>query len=191
MMDGIHLLLAEPTLILTIGSTIASAAGAVMQGNQQSAALEAQKKAQDEAARTTEREGAANEAVVFNANRQRLGMQIAATGASGLTMSGSPLDFTLDDAINAEMEALNVRYQAATEARGLRAGAAMSGFEAKQARQAGYLGGAAALIAGGADVFKGVRQPNPASALASATRGGGKAAVIAGLQSASRRLPSV
>jgi len=149
----LHMILADPTLILTAVSATVSAASSVMQGNQQAGALDAQAKAQDEAAITAEREGAANESAQRIQNRRLLGEQIASAGANGLTLSGSVKDFTLDSAVDQEMQALNLRYQAATQARGLRVGAAQDRAAAKSAKLNGYLGGAAALIGGGADVY--------------------------------------
>jgi len=143
-------------VLLAVGAAT-QAVGAVVAGNQAAAAANATAQANDNAAKVAEAEGAINEAAVRNNNRRLLGKQIAGTAANGVTLSGSPLDFTLDSLVDAEMEALTARYQGTTQANNLRTQATMDRYSAKTAKTNGYLGGAAALISGGADVFKSMK----------------------------------
>ena len=144
-------------VLLAVGAAT-QAVGAVVAGNQQAAALNAQAQANDNAAKTAEAEAAVNEAAVRVNNRRLLGKQIAGNAGNGVTLSGSPLDFTLDSLVDAEMEALTARYQGATQANNLRTQATMDRYSAKTAKTNGYLGGAAALISGGAEVFKSMKK---------------------------------
>lgn len=148
---------ADPISLALAASAAVSAVGSVVQGNQASAAANAQAQANDNAAKTAEAEAAVNEAAVRTQNSRLLGKQIASTGANGVTLSGSPLDFTLDSLVDAEMEALTARYQGTTQAANFRTQAGMDRYSAKTAKTNGYLGGAAALISGGADVFKSMK----------------------------------
>lgn len=148
-----HILRADPITILAALSAVTTAAGSVMAGNQQAAALNAQAQFNENAAQTKLLEGAANESAIRINNRRLLGRQIASVGASGLELSGSPLDFTLDSLVDAEMDALTARYQGEAAAQSLNTQASMDRAGAKSARTNGYLGGAAALISGGMDVY--------------------------------------
>lgn len=150
-----HMLRADPITMLAALSATVTAAGAVIGGNQQAAALNASADFNEAAAQTKLLEGSANESAIRINNRRMLGRQIASVGASGLELSGSPLDFTLDSLVDAEMDALTARYQGETAAQSLTTQAAMDRAGAKSARTNGYLGGAAALISGGMDVYKG------------------------------------
>lgn len=140
--------------ILMAASAAVSAVGSVVAGNQQAAALNAEAAYKESAAQQAGKEAAANEAAVRNENRRLLGRQIASVGASGLELSGSPLDFTMDSLVDAEMEAISARYQGETMSANLRTQAGMDRMGAKSAKMNGYLGGAAALIGGAADYYR-------------------------------------
>jgi len=73
-------------------------------------------------ARNAMMEGAAQEARIREAARMAMGEQVAAQGSNGFQIgSGSALDALQQSAINATMDALEARRQAASKARSLRA----------------------------------------------------------------------
>lgn len=146
--------IADPVTILLAASTAVGAAGSVMGGLQQSDALKASARANEDAARQAQRLGAQNEAAQLVENRRLEGRQIASVGASGLTLSGSPLDFSIDQQVDAQMAALRERYGASEQARGYRNQAAQDRAGAKNAKSNGIWSGAAQLLSGGADAFK-------------------------------------
>lgn len=153
MIDLIGLYCADPTLILLGLSTAASAAGGVLQGRSEAAALDANAAAGEAAARRTAQLGAINEAEQRVQNRRLEGQQVASVGANGLTLSGSALDFTIDQAVDAEMAALNERYSADTQATSYRNQAAADRANAKSAKAAGLWSGASALLSGGSSIY--------------------------------------
>lgn len=144
---------ADPSLILLGLGTAASVGGSILQGNEQSAALNANAAANDEAAKRTALLGSMREGDQRIQNRRLEGQQIASVGANGLTLSGSALDFTIDQAIDAEMAALNERYGADVQATSYRNQAAADRAGANAAKKAGLWSGAAALLQGGANIY--------------------------------------
>ena len=153
-----HVVCCDPITLALAASAAVSSVGSIVAGNQAAAAANAQAQANDNAAKVAETEASINEAAVRNQNKRLLGKQIAGNAANGVELSGSPLDFTLDSLVDAEMEALTARYQGQTQGNNLRTQASMDRYSAKAAKTNGYLGGAAALISGGADVFKSIKK---------------------------------
>lgn len=84
---------------------------------------------------------------------QLLGAQKAAFAGGNIDIStGSPLDVFADTARMGELDALTLRYNAETEARGLRQTAHAFGAEAGQLMTAGYTNAATSLLGGGGQV---------------------------------------
>lgn len=68
-----------------------------------------------------ERDGAVSESRVRDAARMAIGQQVAAQGANGFQQgTGSAIDALTQSQINATLDALTIRRQAASRARGLR-----------------------------------------------------------------------
>lgn len=124
---------------LLIGATIASAATSVMGG------VAANKAAKAEAA--MERNKAKAEAArQAKQTRYRAGLALANTAASGLQLEGSPLDIMESNAVNAEMDRLNIL--AGGENR-----AAMAEYQGKVAKRTGYLKAGTSLLTGGSKAY--------------------------------------
>lgn len=77
-------------------------------------------------------------------SKKALGDIRAAAGASGITLEGSPEDILAESAMNAELDALNVRHKGALRSLAFKEEARLQRFYGKQAKLGGYLGGAAA-----------------------------------------------
>jgi len=101
----------------------------------------------------------ANEEASRRKSAYALSQQRAAIGQSGVAFEGSPLDVLGTSAGNAELDALNIRYQGQLQAtnylnQGLmqeaQAGAAQQ--SASNAEDAGTLGAATSLLSGGAKI---------------------------------------
>lgn len=157
------------TTVLAATAAAASAASAISagqqarrQGNQQAAAAEynaqlSTNQATQAFAAGVEREGSARR----NAN-QTLAEQRAAIGASGVDLaSGSALDLQLQSTRNAELDALQTRYEGVLTGQNYQQQAALGQYSADVSRSNGraaqsgsYLGAAASLLGGASGALK-------------------------------------
>lgn len=93
-----------------------------------------------------ERAGAAEEARVREAARLQIGQQLAAQGGNGFAMgTGSALDALEQSQVNATLDALNVRREAAMRARAARVAGSIARAEGDNALVAGMFGAASGV----------------------------------------------
>lgn len=144
-----------------------TAYSAVSQGQQQSAALKQQAEAEErnqallnEQARVARQQAGADEEAQRRQNRQLLATQRAAIGQAGIGFGGTPGLLQEDTAMQAELDALNIRYGGEQQARSLLNQAGEAGISssilrsnASQARRAGILKAGASLIGSGASMY--------------------------------------
>jgi hypothetical protein len=78
-----------------------------------------------------------------------------AVGKSGVAFAGSPLEVLADNAAKAELDAMNIRYSAETEARGLEGEAAMAKWRGAVARRQARISATSQLMQGGAKAASG------------------------------------
>lgn len=91
-----------------------------------------------------ERDGAVSESRVRDAARMAIGQQVAAQGANGFQQgTGSAIDALTQSQINATLDALTIRRQAASKARGLRIQGAQAYSAGSNALVQGMFGAAA------------------------------------------------
>jgi hypothetical protein len=158
----------DPVTALIVGGTAMRAVGSIVEGNAQSSNYKSQQSAYDynadvaaENARIAWQQAGAREEAQRRRGRAVLGAQAAATAQSGVDVgSGSPLAIAAQSATNAELDALNIRYEGGLQARGfaiesenLRYQGRVAGQNAKYARQAGYWGAASSIIGGAANYY--------------------------------------
>ena len=148
---------------LAAAGGLMGAASSVAQGNAQAKAYEAQAKIAQQNARLAElqgvrelEKGAREEARFKQQQRQFQGTQRAQLAASGMQMSGSALSVLADTASGIEQDAAMLRfntlqdkYARDVQAVNFRNEASAMSANAKNARTAGYIGGAASLIGTG------------------------------------------
>lgn len=98
--------------------------------------------------------------------RQVLGEQRAALSQAGIGLSGSAADVYGQSAANAELDALNIRYEGELDARGLLAQSQLtsyegqvSGMNAKSAKRAGYVNAASSLLSGATSAYGYAKRP--------------------------------
>ena len=105
-------------------------------------------KASENEARIAETQGLIEERNLRREHQRAIGKQRAQIGASGLELSGSPLEVLLDSVREAEFDALTGRYGTKTQAEAART-------RARQARGAipGIIIGGAAKVAGGSGLM--------------------------------------
>lgn len=131
---------------------IALEAGAnLIQGVDQSNQLHAQARATDENARLTDTQGAWDASASLRAARMQQGSDIASAAADGVGLTGSVADLIRANAIEAQMQAMNIRYQANQKARGLRIDAANLRQQGRSALVGGVFRAGAAALSGAHD----------------------------------------
>lgn len=95
----------------------------------------------------TERAGAADELRVREAARLAIGAQVAAQGSNGFAQgTGSALDALTQSQINATLDAMNVRRQAAAQARARRISGSIAKAQGDNALVQGMFGAAGTSI---------------------------------------------
>jgi hypothetical protein len=149
---------------LIIAGTAVQAIGAIQQGNAAKAAADynasmLDRNAEIERSQANQREEAKRREV-----RQVLGQQRAAFAQSGGGMEGSAADVMQQSAINAELDALTLRYEGDIRARGMESEARMERFAGKQAQKAGYFKAAGSILSGAGAYYgagAGVQSPAP------------------------------
>lgn len=148
-----------------------SAYSSYQQGKQQEQVYKAQSKVEANNA-IIEQQNAAAASQAANAReeqhrrqaRQILGEQRAAQAQAGVGLGGSSADIAEQSAINAELDALGIRYEGELERRGhmvrstsYQAQSGIDRFSAKNARRSGNLGAAAGLLSTAGYAYKGMK----------------------------------
>lgn len=137
-----------------------SAYSAIQQGNAQAAAANQQaataarnQKLLEEQARTARQQAGAEEESQRREARRQLGRQSAAIGQAGIGFGGTAGLLQEDSAIQAELDALNIRYGGEKQAESLLNQSQFAGNEAsilrgnaKQAQRAGLIGAGTSLL---------------------------------------------
>jgi hypothetical protein len=143
----------EVALAVSLASAAVSAAGSIAQGNAAKAS------ANYNAAVARQNAGIANANAAADAAKQErqgdllAGKQRAATGASGITPEGSPLEVMADSALESELDSLTTRYRGQLQARSYGQDATLQGMRGDAAQQAGYIGAGAELLSGASKAF--------------------------------------
>lgn len=127
--------------------------GAIVQGNAGAKAANYNKRIDLYNANVTEQEGQIAETQLRQETARRLGSIRANVGASGLS-GGSASDLLEESAYNAEMDALNTRYNYKTKAQNYRMQGDLEGMRAKNSKSAGYLNAGSILLAGSGKAYQ-------------------------------------
>lgn len=153
---------------LMLASGAVSAAGAVAQGNAQAAQYNAAAAAanynaniQRQQASTVGQQTSAREDLQRKQARQIIARQVAAGAESGVNITtGSASDVFRQSLYDAEMDALNIRYEGELNRIGLLNQAKLSDWEAdvsrsnaKSSKKAGYLNAVVSLASGAAGAY--------------------------------------
>lgn len=151
----------------TAATAVIAAYGAYQSGKATEASYRSQQNAAEynatierQNATTARQQAGAREEAQRRQARQILGEQRAALSQSGVGLSGSAADVYGQSAANAELDALNIRYEGELGARGLLAQSQLTSYEgrvagmnAKSAKRAGKMDAASALLTGGAKSY--------------------------------------
>jgi hypothetical protein len=175
---------AIPVLTMIAGGM--QAVGAIAAGNAQAAQYDAQAQAarynadmQRQQASATAQQTSAREDLQRKQARQVFGRQIAAGAESGVNITtGSAADLFRSSLYDAEMDALNIRYEGELNRVGLLNQASLSDWEgrvakanSKSAQRAGYLNAATALAGSAAGAYGKTGAPGGGSTNYSLARG--------------------
>lgn len=147
----------------TAVSTVGAIAGAKAQSNQlksQAYADEYNAQVLKGNAEVANAEANQREELLRRQFGQVQGEAIAGVAQSGTAMEGSNLDLLRQNAVNAEMDALTIRYEGQQKARGLMAQSVLERYQARAGRaaardtmSAGFLNAGASLLSGGAKAY--------------------------------------
>lgn len=146
----------DPVTIMMAASAV-SAVGAISGGIQANNAAKYNATVLEQQAATTRNQGLAREELQRAQARQHIGTQLASTAQSGVALDGSAVDNLQTSMLNAEMDALNIRYERDLNATGLLSQANITRFQGKKARTAGYLSAAGSLMNGASGYLNGAK----------------------------------
>lgn len=137
---------------LTLLSTAMTTAAQYQQGRAQEAAYQAQANIDEQNAKNTALETSLNEDTLRKQNRQNLAKILAAQGEAGLS-GGTASNAYLQSFKNAEQDALNLRYQGATQWQNYKNSASMNRYYGRNAKRTGTWGALASGISGTTGAF--------------------------------------
>jgi hypothetical protein len=133
---------------------ILSAYGQVKAGEGAQRAYEFNANQADQNARQAELIAAQEERQTRIIGKKAIGSMVAAYGASGVSLEGSPMDVLAESLAQTELDALNVRYSGQSKAINLRNEARINRYQGSQAKASGYYGAAATLMSSYANAAK-------------------------------------
>lgn len=116
------------------------------QGNAAKAAGQYNAQVAEQRAVTVRQQTMQREEVHRERARHQIGMQLAATAESGTALAGSNLDLLSRSLYDAEMDALQIRYEGELNARGLINQAQLDRSMGREAGNAGYLSAASSVL---------------------------------------------
>ncbi len=136
-----------------LGSTALSVGGAISQARNAKAAASANATMMRQQASLARAQGNARQETQLRRAREILGQQRAAIGQAGVGWGGSAQDVLEQSATSAELDTLNIGYEAELQALGLMNQASITDWEGRQQRNAGYISAASSLLNSTANYF--------------------------------------
>lgn len=138
---------------LQIAAAVVGAIGSISQAQAAKNAANYNAQLAERNAVIARQQAAANEDAQRRHANRVLGRMRSGYGASGVTSEGSPLDVLEDSVAEAELDALNIRYQGELGAMGYQSEAAMQRTAGKNAMRQGYFRAAGSLLGAGANYY--------------------------------------
>ena len=149
--------MADPVTIALIAATATKAIGSIQQGNAAKKSADFNATMLEQGAAVERQQTAAREDAKRREARMVLGSQRAAFAQSGGGLEGSAADVMQQSAINAELDALTLRYEGDLRARGMQAESTSERFAGKQAQRQGYFAAAGSIL-GGSGQYMGAQE---------------------------------
>jgi hypothetical protein len=139
-------------MALTAASTAMSAAGSIMQGQQADKMGRLQQMAYQQQAEN-DRVASGYEAVrEFERSRAVQSQAITEVGASGVALTGSPVEALADNAVQNQLDIDAIRFGSKIRQGNLRTQGDLARITGQQRKQAGYIGAAATVLGGAARI---------------------------------------
>lgn len=135
---------------LAAGGAALSAVGQYQQGRAAQNAANFNAAQMEREATIARQQGGAREEAQRRRAREVLGTMRASIGQAGIGWGGSAADIYDQSATNAELDALNIRYESDLQSMGLMNQAALTRYEGKMAKRAGTIGAVSSLLTGAA-----------------------------------------
>lgn len=143
----------DPVTWMMVASTVIGTGATVTSGIQQSNQAEAEADLANQNAKAAAQQAAAAEDATRRRSRSILARQRAAIAESGIGFGGSSEVLQQDSAVQAELDALNVRYEGRLRGLGLRADANIASQRGRNAMTGSVLSATGQLLGGGADAY--------------------------------------
>jgi hypothetical protein len=144
--------MADPVTWAYIAAYVA-AGTAVASGYQQSQQADAEAELAQKNAEAAAAQASAAEDAQRRRSRSILARQRAAIAESGIGFEGSSERLQQESAVQAELDALNVRYEGRMRGMGYRADASFARSRSSNAMTGGYLSAAGSLLGGYSDAY--------------------------------------
>jgi hypothetical protein len=141
-------LYADPATVMIVGTAV-GAVGSLQSAQASANAARYNAQINDQNAVVAQSQGKADAFQQEQIGYRSLSAIRAATGASGLQMTGSPLDVLSSSASQAELDVQKVKYNASLKALGYTNNAALDRNRAKNAEISGLFGAASTSLIGG------------------------------------------
>lgn len=145
-------------VIASVVATAASVGGSIYASQQAAKAEEYQAdvaKVQGEQAQMAAESEAKDRA---RRSRYLLGQQLAAAGASGVAVEGSPLLAMVESGVQEDLERRRILYKGYLSASGARSDAALARYQASSYRTAGYIQAGQSLLRGTINTYSAYRK---------------------------------
>lgn len=158
--------MADPFTWIAIGSTVLSTASTIIDTNAAKAQAGAEAKVADYNAEIAGQQAGVAEDAQRRKAREFLARQRAAIGQAGIGLTGSSITLANQSATEAELDALNIRYEGTLRRTGFLNDAAAARARRKAAGRSGYLRAGAQLLAGASSAYgsyKSYRDSQPLS----------------------------
>lgn len=136
--------------LLAIGAGVMGAGNALASGKAAQRAANFNAETMEAEARIAKQQGAAREEAQRRRAREFLGTQRAAAGQAGVGLGGSIGDVLEQSATDAELDALNIRYESNLQALGMQNQAAITRWQGKEAKRAARAQAITSLLSGAA-----------------------------------------
>jgi|SRR5579859_5491217 len=148
--------LSEIALVGAVASAATAAAGAIAAGNAQKTAMAYNAQQQQQASTQAQQASDAQALATERQGQLRQGQEAAAVAGAGVEGGGSALDVMSDDASQAKLNALSVKYNGTIAANRDLAQSNVDIFEGNQAQTAGYIGAGSTLLSAGSKFADGL-----------------------------------
>ena len=146
---------------IAAAGAVFSAVGAISGGQAANRTAQYNAAIADRNAVVATQQASANEEAQRKLDARRMGTMRAGYGASGVTSDGSVLDVLGDSIAEAELNALNIRYEGQLSSQGYGDSATSQRAAGKNARTSGYIQAGASLLTGGAKAYDIYQRGNP------------------------------